>query len=138
MGQLNNLNIGLEPFVLIFLTDIYSSLNTDFNCCNSFTLSSADKVTAGTWRFVWVIGNVVSWFAAALDITQHAYLDQMILVLINSISIVLLELFKYSNGTIILTAFVSLYSLEPVKFKRNTITGKLSIASALIKGSLSL
>ena len=62
----------------------------------------------------------------------------MILVLINSISTVLLELFKYSNGTIILTAFVSLYPLEPVKFKRNTITRKLLIASALIKASLSL
>ena len=35
-------------------------LNPDFNCSNSFALSSTDKVTIGTSSFVSVIANVVA------------------------------------------------------------------------------
>ena len=46
------------------------SLNPDFNCCNSFTLSWVDTVTTGTRSFASVIADVAAWFVAALDITQ--------------------------------------------------------------------
>ena len=42
-------------------------MNPDFNCCNSFALSSVGKVTNGTENFVSVIEDVAAWFAAALD-----------------------------------------------------------------------
>ena len=41
--QLSNVNMGLEHSVLFFCFLIVR-LNPDFNCCNSFALSSVDKV----------------------------------------------------------------------------------------------
>ena len=47
-------------------------MNHDFDCWNSFPLSSVDKVTTGTQRFVTVIASVVSWFGVAFDIKKFA------------------------------------------------------------------
>ena len=78
-------------------------LNHDFNCCNSFALSSVDKVTTRTKSFVSVIANVVAWFAAALDITQFPDEARMRLIskVINCISRVFQKLLKYFNGTVV-------------------------------------
>ena len=51
------------------------------NCCNSFPLSSVDKVTTGTQSFVSLIGNVAAWFSATPDITKFA--DQVRMRLIS-------------------------------------------------------
>ena len=66
-------------------------MNPDFNCCNIFPLSPADKVTTGSWSFVSVIANVVPWFAAAFGITKFSEQVRMRLIspLINGISRVL-------------------------------------------------
>ena len=68
--------------------------------------------------FVSVIANVVSWFAAALDITHSAEQVRMRLIsqLINCISRVLQKLLKCFNGTIIWTAFVASFPVEAIIF----------------------
>ena len=117
-----------------YLFQLIANLNHDFNCCNSFALSSVDKVTNGTENFVSVIDDVAVWFAAALDITQFPDLVRMRLIsqLINSISRVLQKLLKYFNGKIISIFFVLSFLVESVIFCLNSnealLPGKLATA----------
>ena len=50
--QLKNENIGSGAFCVVvsgsYLFQLIVRLHPDFNCCNSFALSSVDKVTTGT------------------------------------------------------------------------------------------
>ena len=108
--------------------------NPDFNCCNSFAISSVDKVTTGTWSFVSVIANFAAWFAAALDVTQFADQVRMRLIsqLINGISRVLQKLLKYFSGISILIFFVPSWAYSFLfKFKRSTIARKISIRASI-------
>ena len=43
-----------------YLSPLILHLNHDFNRCNSFALSSVDKVIIGTLRFVSVMSNAVA------------------------------------------------------------------------------
>ena len=79
----------------------------------------------------------------ALDITQFA--DQvkirLISQLINDISRFLQKLLKFFNGTIILTAFVTLFPVESVIFfylNEALLPEKLSRAPASVKAGSSL
>ena len=101
-----------------YLFQLIANLNHDFNCCNSFALSSVDKVTNGTENFVSVIDDVAVWFAAALDITQFPDLVRMRLIsqLINSISRVLQKLLWYYSVTHVSTFFVPSFSVLPVTY----------------------
>ena len=63
-----------------YLFPLIVRLNPDFNCCNSFTLSRANDVTTGTKSFVLVIANVITWFAAASNITQFGEQARMRLI----------------------------------------------------------
>ena len=68
--------------------------------------------------FVSVIANFFRWFAAAFDITKffEQVRRRLISQLINGISRVLQKLIQYLNGTIISTAFVPSFPVEPVIF----------------------
>ena len=100
-------------------------LNPVFNCSNNLLLFSADKVTTGTYNFVYFILKValvgessrtsglspcatVTNLFSKLVITQFA--DQLKVKdtsqLINGISSVLQKLPKYFNGTAISTSLV--------------------------------
>ena len=80
-------------------------------------------------------------FAAELDVRQFSDQVRMRLAsqLITGISRVLQELLKYFNGTIIWTAFVPSFPVEPVIFhlylNEVLLPGKLSGAPALFKAS---
>ena len=117
----------MEHFVVAFdwyLFQLIVLLKPDFICCN--------------------IANAVAWPAAALDITQFADQVKMRIIsqLINCILRVLQKLLKYFNGTIILTAFVPLFPIEPVisclYFNEAQLPGKLSRAPASVKIGSSL
>ena len=92
-------------------------LKPDFNCCNNFSLSSVDKVTTGTYKFVSVISNFLS--RVKLVITQVGDLVKIKLTsqLIKGISRVPQNLLKYFNGTFISTSFsLPLLGVYPVIF----------------------
>ena len=80
-------------------------------------------------------------FAAELDVGQFSDQVRMRLAsqLITGISRVLQELLKYFNGTIIWTAFVPSFPVEPVIFylylNEVLLPGKLSGAPALFKAT---
>ena len=117
---------------LLHLFQLIAPFNSNFSCCNSFVISSIDKVTTETKRFVSVITNVATWFGAAVDITKFSGQVRMRLVLqlINGIVRVLQKLLKYLNGTIISTFFVPSSSAEPVIFclnlNKTLLPGKLA------------
>ena len=119
--QLNNINMGLERSVFLFL------LNPDSNCCNSFELSWVDKVTTGTRSLVPIIANVVFRFATALDTTHFVDHVRMNLIsqLINCISKEphkriepLFQHFLYQF--LVLSLFLFFI------FKRNIVTSKIN------------
>ena len=93
-------------FLALFLFDTHSKnmgfLNPFFNTFNSFTLPLLDKVTIGTYNFVFVILNVVS---TIVDITQSfiQFNSRWILQLINGISNNLQMLLKYFSVAAIFT-----------------------------------
>ena len=92
-------------------------LKPDLNCYNNFSLSSVDKVTTGTYKFVPVILNFPS--PRELIITQFVDHIKFELTpqLIKGISRVLQKLLKYFNGTIISTSFpLPLSGVFPVIF----------------------
>ena len=80
-------------------------LKPDLNCCNNFSLSSVDKVTTGTYKFVSVILN----FPLPVELVKAQLGDHVKIKLtsqlIYGISRVLQKLLKYFNGTIISTSF---------------------------------
>ena len=118
-------------------------MNPDFNCCNSFALSSLTKVTPGTSSFVLVIEIVVFWFSAALDTTQFSGQVRMrsISELINSISRFFQKLPKNFNGTIISTFCGKLFCVESVfclNLNEVLLEGKLERVPSSFKAGLSL
>ena len=117
--QLNNINMGLERSVFLFL------LNPDSNCCNSFELSWVDKVTTGTRSLVPI--NVVFRFATALDTTH--FVDH---VRINLISQLINCISKEPHKRIeplfqhFLYQFLVLSLFLFFIFKRNIVTSKIN------------
>ena len=73
-------------------------LKPDFNSYDSFALSWVDKVTKGTWSFVYIILNFVA--PVTEEIVQTSYQVKMRLIsqLVNGISGVLQKLLQ---GTLI-------------------------------------
>ena len=100
-----------------YLFQLIVFLNADFSCWSNFSLSLVDKVTTGTYNFVFVIANFPS--PVELVITQSLDHVKIRLTsqLINGISSVLQKLLKYFNGTITPTSFVfPLFGVFPVIF----------------------
>ena len=82
-------------------------MKPDFKWSNSFTLSRVDKATTETSSFVSVIANVPAPIESVVTQVDDHVRRRLISHLINVISRVLQNLFKYFNGTTILTSFVS-------------------------------
>ena len=92
-------------------------IKPDFSCWSNFSLSLIDKVTTGTYSFVFVIANFPS--PVELVITQSSDHVKIRLTsqLIKGISSVLQKFLKYFRGTIISTSFVfPLLGVFPVIF----------------------
>ena len=120
-------------------------LNPSSNSFTSFTLSFLQKVTIGTYNFVFVILNVVS---ATVDVTQSVlHLNsRWILQLVNPISKNLQKLLKYSTGRAIFTfwntplsvASKSLKKLDLYLKNHELFVKTLSGFPSLVTGDLSL
>ena len=142
LDQLSDLNIGFAPATFDGnLVQLIVRLNPDFDSCSSFALSSLDKVTVGEKSFVSAVANVVAWFSAELDqITQLAYQCRIRLISqFNRGNLrVLQKIFRYFNGTIFLTSFVSSLPIWPVIFslKLNDTLVSFPVKSTIIPASI--
>ena len=120
-----------------YLFQLFLHLNPDFNCCNSYALSSVDKVL--TIKFC------IS-YSKCCCFTRSSIWNQvkmrLISQLINYILRVLQKLLKYFNGTIIWKAFFVSYPGEPVIFclhlNEALLPGKSTGLPSLFNAGLSL
>ena len=122
---------------------------TWFNCFTNFTLSSADKVTTGTYSFTSFIFKVAPFALIALASVPIAAVvntqfsihinESSILQLINGISNDLQKLLKYFSGTaIFIPFFVPFASVSAVRLafyinKGALVTFALLAISSLLK-----
>ena len=118
---------------------------TWFNCFTNFTLSSADKVTTGTYSFTSFIFKVAPFALIALASVPIAAVvntqfsihinESSILQLINGISNDLQKLLKYFSGTaIFIPFFVPFASVLVIRLALYLNEGALSslVTSALL------
>ena len=96
MDQLSDLNVGCFciDFLARCLFQVTILLKSDFDCLRSYVLSSINKVTTGTKKFVAVIANFTLPVELIITQIENQFKIRIVPQLIKRISMILHKLLK--------------------------------------------